>query len=702
MLVPKGMLWKSFCHPPRMHDLTFLQDLAVVMIVASVVIILCHRFKQPVVLGYLVAGVIIGPFTPPFPLIRDDETIKTLAELGVIFLMFSLGLEFSFRKLQKVGVPALIIAFLEIILMNWVGYQLGVFFGWSKMDCLFLGAMLSISSTTIIIKALQDLGSTKEKYSELIFGTLIVEDMLAIVIIALLSGIAMTGTLEVGGVVMTLVKLTVFLVVAVVAGMIAVPRLLKFVSRFKSDEALLITVLGLCFSVSLLAVKLNYSVALGAFIIGALIAEAREIGKVEVLTEPIRDMFSAVFFVAIGMMIDPRLLMEYAGPVLAITVAVILGKVATCAVGAFIAGNDLATSVRVGMGLAQIGEFSFIIASLGTSLGVMSPSLYPVVVTVSAVTTLTTPYLIRSSDWFSRRIEGLMPVPVLSGMTFYTRWVQQLRSTKKETLIRKLIRKWMIQISINFIMTVGVFVTAVYFARTRSSWLPGSFLEWGVPDEVIWLAAVIVSLPLFIATYRKLQAFGLLLAENSFKPEGRTASPARMQVLANMIPVLGVVFMTLFVALLSSTLFPKGRVLLVLLIFIGLLLFLLWRPFIRIYSKAQIALQETLSQPPAPRREHTINLPTSFRKAILEPLKVDRKAPVVGKLIRELELRNRTGATIVGIERGQESIVNPGPDEEIKEGDYVFLLGEPEQTKRARDYLSDLKVFETLREEAGG
>ncbi|HTH49481.1 MAG TPA: cation:proton antiporter, partial [Candidatus Limnocylindria bacterium] len=389
-----------------MHGLTFLQDLAVVMIVAGLVTILFHRLKQPVVLGYIVAGVIIGPHTPPFPLIHDEATIHTLAELGIIFLMFSLGLEFNLRKLRQVGVTALLAALLEIVLMVGAGYELGRLFGWSSMDSLFLGAMLAISSTTIIIKALGELGLAKERFAGLIFGILIIEDILAIVMIALLSGIAMTGTLSLAGVGLTIGKLAIFLTTALVLGLIVVPRLLGYVGRFKSNEMLLVTVLGLCFGFSLLAVKLGYSVALGAFVIGAVISEARELGRIEHLTEPLRDMFSAVFFVAIGMLIDPKMLLSYAWPIAAITVVVIVGKVLTCSFGTFIAGNDTRTSLRVGMGLAQIGEFSFIIASLGLSLKVTSDFLYPIAVTVSALTTLTTPYLIRSADglvsWFDR------------------------------------------------------------------------------------------------------------------------------------------------------------------------------------------------------------------------------------------------------------------------------------------------------------
>jgi len=378
-----------------MHAVTFLQDLAVVMIVAGLVTVMFHRFKQPVVLGYIIAGVIIGPHTPPYALIHDEDTIRTLSELGVILLMFSLGLEFSLRKLKQVGGTALIAALLEILLMVWVGYEIGQWFGWGTMNSIFLGAMLSISSTTIIVKALAELGKGKEPFAQLILGILIIEDILAIAMIALLSGIAMTGALHVAEVGKTLGKLSIFLVSALVLGLLVVPRLLTYVARFRSNEMLLVTVLGLCFGFSLLAVKLGYSVALGAFLIGAVIAESREIHRVEKMIEPVRDMFSAIFFVAIGLLIDPGMLVRHWLPIVVITIAVVAGKVVTCTFGTFVGGHDTRSALRTGMGLAQIGEFSFIIASLGLTLKVTSDFLYPIGVAVSAITTLLTPYLIK-------------------------------------------------------------------------------------------------------------------------------------------------------------------------------------------------------------------------------------------------------------------------------------------------------------------
>ena len=348
-----------------MHLAIFLQDLAIIMIVAGIVTIIFHRLKQPVVLGYILSGVILGPNTPPFSFIHDENIIKTLAELGVIFLMFSLGLEFSIRKLFQVGTAALTAALSEIILMTLIGYEIGRYFGWNQIDSLFLGAMLSISSTTIIIKALTELGMKKENFAQLIFGILIIEDILAIGILALLSGIAAHKSLYLGDSIVTLGKLFVFLVASLVIGILIIPKILAYVVRFKSKEMLLVTVLGFCFGFSLLVMKLGYSVALGAFLIGAIMAESSEIKLIETLVEPLTNMFSAIFFVSIGLLVDPAIIHIYWLPIIVITIALVIGKVIICSLGVFMAGRDGKTSMRVGMGLAQIGEFSFIIASLG-------------------------------------------------------------------------------------------------------------------------------------------------------------------------------------------------------------------------------------------------------------------------------------------------------------------------------------------------
>ena len=578
-----------------MHAISFIQDLAVIMLVAGVVTILFHRLKQPVVLGYIVAGFIIGPHTPPFGLIHDEDTIKTLAELGVIFLMFCLGLEFSLRKLFKVGATAFIAAFLEIILMIWIGYEIGRWFDWNTMDSLFLGAILAISSTTIIVKALNDLKMKNQRFAQLIFGVLIVEDILGIGIIALLSSIAVSGTVSSGEVFSTVGKLSLFMIVALVIGILLVPRLLAYVAKFESNEMLLITVLGLCFGFCLLVVKLEYSMVLGAFLIGAIMAESRQLIKIERLIEPVRDMFSAIFFVAIGLMIDPQILLQYAWPIAVITVAVVLGKMLSCGLGAFIAGNDGRTSLRVGMGLSQIGEFSFIIAALGMTLQVTSDFLYPVAVAVSAITTLLTPYLIRGADPLSLKIAAVMPKRMSRVFGMYGEWLRSIQPQGEGAMLASMIRKIILQVGVNLALVVAIFFTGSFFAARIGGYLQGWVSDPSWQKALIWGGALLLSLPFLIAAYRKLKALSMLLAEMSVKPEmaGRHTQRVR-RVIAELIPILSLLVIFLLLAALSASILPTNKLLVLIAVVTAAVAAVLWRWFIRVHTRMQVALLETL------------------------------------------------------------------------------------------------------------
>lgn len=578
-----------------MHAISFIQDLAVIMLVAGVVTILFHRFKQPVVLGYIVAGFIIGPHTPPFGLIHDEDTIKTLAELGVIFLMFCLGLEFSLRKLFKVGATAFIAAFLEIVLMIWIGYEIGRWFDWSTMDSLFLGAILAISSTTIIVKALNDLKMKDQRFAQLIFGVLIVEDILGIGIIALLSSIAVSGTVSSGEVFSTVGKLSLFMIVALVIGILLVPRLLAYVAKFESNEMLLITVLGLCFGFCLLVVKLEYSMVLGAFLIGAIMAESRQLIKIERLIEPVRDMFSAIFFVAIGLMIDPQILLQYAWPIAVITVAVVLGKMLSCGLGAFIAGNDGRTSLRVGMGLSQIGEFSFIIAALGMTLQVTSDFLYPVAVAVSAITTLLTPYLIRGADPLSLKIAAVMPKRMSRVFGMYGEWLRSIQPQGEGAMLAAMIRKIILQVGVNLALVIAIFFAGSFFAGRIGGYLQGWVSDQSWQKALIWGGALLVSLPFLIAAYRKLKALSMLLAEMSVKPEmaGRHTQRVR-RVIAELIPILSLLVIFLLLAALSASILPTNKLLVLIAVVTAAVAAVLWRWFIRVHTRMQVALLETL------------------------------------------------------------------------------------------------------------
>ncbi|MDZ5603121.1 cation:proton antiporter [Pseudomonas sp. RP23018S] len=578
-----------------MHAISFIQDLAVIMLVAGVVTILFHRLKQPVVLGYIVAGFIIGPHTPPFGLIHDEDTIKILAELGVIFLMFCLGLEFSLRKLFKVGATAFIAAFLEIVLMIWIGFEIGRWFGWNTMDSLFLGAILAISSTTIIVKALNDLKMKNERFAQLIFGVLIVEDILGIGIIALLSGIAVSGTVSSGEVFSTVGKLSLFMIVALVIGILLVPRLLAYVARFESNEMLLITVLGLCFGFCLLVVKLEYSMVLGAFLIGAIMAESRQLLKIEQLIEPVRDLFSAIFFVAIGLMIDPQVLVDYAWPIVVITFAVVMGKMLSCGMGAFIAGNDGRTSLRVGMGLSQIGEFSFIIAALGMTLQVTSDFLYPVAVAVSAITTLLTPYLIRAADPLSLKLGRVMPERLSRVLSLYGEWLRSIQPQGEGAMLAAMIRRILLQVGVNLALVIAIFFSGGYFASRLGAWLSQWVGDVGQQKAMIWGAALLLSLPFLIAAYRKLKALSMLLAEMGVSPEmaGRHTQRVR-RVIAEVIPLLSLLVIFLLLSALSASILPTNELLLIIGVVAAVVVAVLWRWFIRVHTRMQIALLETL------------------------------------------------------------------------------------------------------------
>ncbi len=579
-----------------MHALSFIQDLAVIMMTAGAVTIIFHRLKQPVVLGYILAGLLIGPHTLPYTLINDQQTIETLAELGIVFLMFSLGLEFSLRKLRAVGATAVIGALAEIIVMVWVGYEIGRYFGWKTMDSIFLGAMLSISSTTIIVKTLEELNMKRERFAHLVFGILIVEDILAIGIIALLSGMAVTGTVSTWDATATLAKLTLFMVVALVVGILLVPKLLHYVASFKHDEMLLITVLGLLFGFCLLVIKLDYSVALGAFMIGAIMAESRQIKAIERLAAPIRDMFSAIFFVAIGLLLDPHAVVTYAQPIILVTIAVLVGKISSRTLGVMLAGHSGATSLRVGMGLAQIGEFSFIIATLGLSLGVISHFLYPIAVATSVITTLFTPYLIKAADPLSKILARAIPEKIAQSFALYRAWLQSAQPQGDRALLAGLYHKMLLQIFVNLCLVSAIFIGGRWLIGSTRLTLPewADTLVW--QKSLVWGTALVLSSPFLIAVYRKVQALSLLMADHGTQHMEAVQGEKTRRIISKAIPAAAVVAILILLATLSLGMVPPIKFLLLVLIIAGLLIALLRHWFIRMHYRLQITLLETLNQ----------------------------------------------------------------------------------------------------------
>ena len=391
------------------HLPPIVSDLAMILLVAGITTILFKKLNQPLVLGYIVAGFITGPHFSFFPTVTDYNNIHTWSEIGIIFLMFSLGLEFSFNKLKQVGSTAFIATIVEIAGLLSLGYGAGMLMGWSHMNSLFLGGMLSMSSTTIIIKAFEDLKMKGKRFTEMVFGILIVEDIAGIIMMVLLSTMAASVGISGTELLASVMRLLFFLVLWFVLGIYLVPTFYKRSLNLMNNETMLVTSIGLCLGMVVLATHLGFSSALGAFIMGSLIAEAPNSEKIEHLFTPVKDIFGAVFFVSVGMLVDPALLLEYWLPIVFLIIVTIVGKLVFSAGGVLLSGQSLQTSILCGFSLAQIGEFSFIIASLGMSLGVISDFIYPIIVAVSVMTTFTTPFCIMAADPAYRVIRRLLP-----------------------------------------------------------------------------------------------------------------------------------------------------------------------------------------------------------------------------------------------------------------------------------------------------
>ncbi len=384
-------------------------DLTLIMIYAGITTFLCKKFKQPIVLGYVLAGILAGPYFNLLPTVKDKADLTLWADIGVIFLLFGLGLEFSFKKMVNVGKSALITSSLNIVIMLFIGYNTGLLLGWSTMDSFFLGSMISMSSTTIIIKAFNDLNIKKQRFTDLVFGVLIVEDLVGILMLVLLPTIAMGNNIDGLGLAISASKLIFFLILCFITGIYLVPTILNKIHNIISDEMLLLITISLCFGMVLLATFSGFSSALGAFIMGSILAETEVIERIEKNLQPLKDLFGAVFFVSVGMMVNPEMFITYAYPILVITLIVIVGKIVCSCFGFIASGQTLKTSIHGGFSLAQVGEFAFIIASLGMGLGVLSDKVYPIIVAVSVITTFLTPMMIKSSDIAYKKITKLLP-----------------------------------------------------------------------------------------------------------------------------------------------------------------------------------------------------------------------------------------------------------------------------------------------------
>ena len=453
-----------------------IQDLALILVVAGIVTLIFKRLKQPLVLGYIVAGFLVSPHMTYTASVADVDNIQLWADIGVMFLLFSLGLDFSFKKILKMGASPIISTVTIIFCMSMLGVCVGHTFGWSKMDCIFLGGMLAMSSTTIIYKAFNDLGLRQQQFAGLVMSVLILEDILAIVMMVMLSAIASGNNPDGGQMLGSVMKIGFFLILWLVVGIFAVPLFLRSVRQLINAEVLLIVSLGMCCAMAVFSTKVGFSSAFGAFIMGSILAETVEAERIEKLVEPVKNLFGAIFFVSVGMLVDPHIIMSYALPIVVLILTILLGQAFFGSFAFMLGGESLKSAMRCGFSMAQIGEFSFIIASLGLSLGVISDFLYPVVVAVSVITTFLTPYMIRLATPAYTAIEHRLPARIIKILNHLS---MSHPNSQKDSLWKRLLTQMVTNTLIYSILTSAtialMFTFVLPFFRKL---LPGWELHW--------------------------------------------------------------------------------------------------------------------------------------------------------------------------------------------------------------------------------
>ena len=455
---------------------TMIQDLALMLVMAGIVTLVFKRLKQPLVLGYIVAGFLVSPHMPYTASVADTENIHLWADIGVMFLLFSLGLDFSFKKILKMGASPIISTMTIIFAMSMLGVCVGHSFGWPKMDCIFLGGMLAMSSTTIIYKAFDDLGLRQQQFAGLVMSVLIREDILAIVMMVILSAIASGNNPDGGQMLGSVVKIGFFLVLWLVVGIFAIPIFLRNVRKLINAEVLLIVSLGLCCAMAVFSTKVGFSSAFGAFIMGSILAETVEAEKIEKLVEPVKNLFGAIFFVSVGMLVDPQILIDYAFPILALVLTILIGQAVFGSFSFMLGGESLKSAMRCGFSMAQIGEFSFIIASLGLSLGVISDFLYPVVVAVSVITTFLTPYMIRLATPAYGIIENKLPSRLINTLNQLS--MSHPNSQKKSLWKRLLTQMATITLVYSILSAAAIALMFTFVLPFMRQLLPGWELHW--------------------------------------------------------------------------------------------------------------------------------------------------------------------------------------------------------------------------------
>ncbi len=640
-------------------------DLGLILAAAALSTLLFKWLKQPLVLGYIIAGFIVGPHFTFTPTIADSENIETLAEIGVIFLLFSLGLEFSFKKLIRVGGAASITALVEIVFITIAGYFLGKLLGWSTMDSLFLGGMLASSSTTIILRAFEELGIKTKVFAGVVFGVLIVEDIVVILLMVLLSTVAVSRVFEGTAMLMTVAKLLFFLFLWFVGGIFLLPTFLKKTRKLMNEETLLILTIALCLGMVILATKVGFSAELGAFVMGSIIAETTSAERVEHLLTPVKNLFGAIFFTSVGMMIDPAAMVEYAQPIFWVTLLTLFGKLFSTTFGALLSGQPLKQSVQVGMSMAQIGEFAFIVAALGLSLGVTSSFLFPVAVGASAITTFTTPYLIKSSGALYSWLERILPA---KWIVRFQRYSNEAKKVEETSQWRIFIRNTIINsVFISIIIVAIIVFSSVYI----EPWINRNGDSLSLKIAAFLLTLVLLSPFLWALAIRSpAEHYKKLIARKRFAKLFYTIRLLKLALVAFFIGFLFYRFFNLETGLIFT-----GLVIALLVIFskrIQSFYVKLEKRFVSNLNEREIANSRANRTELAPWDAHIV------------PLTIPPTAACVGKTLNQLRWRETIGINVVLIKRGDLHIPTPGREETIYPNDELLVLGTDLQIQRLK------------------
>jgi CPA2 family monovalent cation:H+ antiporter-2 len=658
---------------PMIHVPQLITDLALILGAAGLTTLIFKKLKQPLVLGYIIAGLLVGPNFNLFPTIGDLKTIQIWAEIGVIFLLFSLGLEFSFKKLVKVGGPATITAVTEVMGMLAIGFLTGKVLGWKTTDSIFLGGILSISSTTIIIRAFDELGVKTQKFAGFVFGILVVEDLVAILLLVLLSTLAASQQFAGAEMLNSVVRLAFFLAIWFLGGIYLVPTFLRRARKLMNDETLLVISVALCLLMVLLATNVGFSPALGAFIMGSILAETVYAEKIEHLTKSVKELFGAVFFVSVGMLIDPKMLVEYAGPVLLITLATIFGKALSSSLGALLAGQPLKQSIQAGLSLAQIGEFSFIIATLGLTLKVTSGFLYPIAVAVSAITTFTTPFLIRYAEPFHRFIESKLPASWLAALENYSSGAQTISQLSNWQVV---FRSFLKSVVINGVVLIGLIgLTLNFLEPFIQSIVSGNF--WAnLITAVLSLAAMAPFIWALAVKRVRSKSYQALWREKKY-------SRGPLVVLE----LFRVALALFLVSFLLEQLFSLQMALITALVLIVVVFPLFTHRLRKTYTRIEQRFLQNLNA-----RENAEDNPVSRLlpwDAHLTQLLVSPDALCAGNTLMELGFRENYGVNIAQIERGRRTITIPKGEERLLPGDKITVIGTDEQLDEFRKIIEE-------------